>query len=54
MIESDAGGEVAERELDVAAEACRTAVGRKLGREDIQCRPLPLEDMFIELVGRDT
>jgi ABC-2 type transport system ATP-binding protein len=37
----------------VEHEACRAAVARELGREDIQCRPLPLEEMFIELVGRD-
>jgi len=37
----------------VEPDACRATVGRHLGRDDIQCRPLPLEDMFIELVGRD-
>ena len=34
-------------------ESCRAAVAGKIGRNDVQCRPLPLEDMFIELVGRD-
>ncbi len=32
MIESDAGGEVAERELDTAADACRAAGAMKLDR----------------------
>ena len=34
-------------------EACRMSLARELGRDDVQCRPLPLEEMFIELVGRD-
>jgi ABC-2 type transport system ATP-binding protein len=34
-------------------EACRLEVGRMVGAGEVQCRPLPLEDMFIELVGRD-
>jgi ABC-2 type transport system ATP-binding protein len=34
-------------------ESCRTTLRDRLGREDIQCRPLALEDMFIELAGRD-
>jgi ABC-2 type transport system ATP-binding protein len=33
-------------------EACHATLARHLGREDHQCRPLPLEEMFIELVGR--
>jgi len=37
----------------VAPAACRASVERSLGRPGVQCRPLPLEDMFIELVGRD-
>jgi ABC-2 type transport system ATP-binding protein len=36
-----------------APETCRAAVARHIGRDDVQCRPLPLEDMFIELVGRN-
>lgn len=35
------------------SEACRMSLARELGRDDVQCRPLPLEEMFIELVGRD-
>lgn len=34
-------------------ESCRLEVSRLLGGKEVQCRPLPLEDMFIELVGRD-
>jgi ABC-2 type transport system ATP-binding protein len=34
-------------------ESCRAEVGRRLGTGEVQCRPLALEDMFIELVGRD-
>ena len=34
-------------------EICRKEVARRLGQRDIQCRPLALEDMFIELVGRN-
>jgi ABC-2 type transport system ATP-binding protein len=34
-------------------ENCRASLVRTLGRDDIQCRPLPLEEMFIELVGRE-
>jgi ABC-2 type transport system ATP-binding protein len=37
----------------VAPAACQATVARALGRGDVRCRPLPLEDMFIELVGRD-
>jgi len=37
----------------VALETCRTRVAGAVGRADVRCRPLPLEDMFIELVGRD-
>jgi ABC-2 type transport system ATP-binding protein len=37
----------------VAPAACQTTVERALGRGGVRCRPLPLEDMFIELVGRD-
>jgi len=35
------------------ADRCRAAVANRLGGGEVQCRPLPLEDMFIELVGRD-
>ena len=35
------------------ADACRATLAGRLGRNDVQCRPLPLEEMFIELVGRD-
>jgi len=34
-------------------DSCRAAMEARFGRDDIQCRPLALEDMFIELVGRD-
>jgi ABC-2 type transport system ATP-binding protein len=46
-------GDVLHAVFALGADACRDAVGRRLGRDGVQCRPLPLEDMFIELVGRD-
>jgi len=36
-------------ELDTSA--CRQELGQRLQRQEIQCQPLPLEEMFIELVG---
>ena len=47
-------GQALHAVLAANVESCRSTLGARLGRDDIQCRPLALEDMFIELVGRDT
>ncbi|MBC8423587.1 ABC transporter ATP-binding protein [bacterium] len=37
--------------FEMGADACRTHLSRELDLPDATCRPLPLEEMFIELVG---
>lgn len=37
--------------FEMGAEDCRAHLAQELGLDVVNCRPLPLEEMFIELVG---
>jgi hypothetical protein len=44
-------GDAVRAIFELHADSCERVLARDLGLDDVRCAPLPLEEMFIELVG---